>query len=740
MEQIERGNVKLDDTPALNQFILGALGAVPQVEGIAVTDPRALNRRWNGSSVEPLVEDWSGSPDIAAWLEAGASLTGPRWQAPFWTSTIESTILLLDTPIRVNGKFMGLFSQAVTISDLSRHIASVGTETGVIPFILHGRDHVLAHPLLISWAPSVTDQDQPLVTVEALGDPVLERIWTPDHRELYLLGGLTEASASGVAVGDDYYVFLYRDIDLYGPEPWTIGAYVNSGTSDVGEWLAEIVRSALSGSFTRSGTMEGNEFERVIASVVAGFAVLVLSVALAAWLGARASRPVRALATAARSIEARGLNAVAPLQRSRVAEFDDANRSFNRMVAGLKESELVRETLGRFVPTDVAKTLLTEGGELAPRQAQATVLFCDLEGFTGLTENLGPDGIVELLNEYFEVMVEVLERHRGVVTQFQGDAILATFNVPVPDPDHAANALRAAIEMQEATRRRAFAGQRIGNRIGVNTGPLVAGAVGAKGRLSYTVHGDAVNLAAPARSAQQGARNPHPGLRGDGGAGGRVRSGPDGRGRRPRPDGARPDPCAPQRGRLTTDEALGVGEPERAVVVALDVVSALVHETMVRRAEQDEIVKRGLSTLGPVSEVVAVQTLGGRAAGETASAVSVRERAAYRGWDAAGAESQRAQDIAPCARPWCRPGRVPAGAHRRRGRHGSEGRRRAGALELRRLDRRLADYAEAPLERAPHRGREVRLRQDAAQGARTGSRGASLFPQLRGHRGARRRP
>ena len=496
VEQIERGNVKLDDTPALNQFILGALGAVPQVEGIAVTDPRALNRRWNGLSVEPLVEDWSGRPEIAAWLEAGASLTGPRWQAPFWTPTLDSTILLLDTPIRVNGKFKGLFSQAVTISDLSRHIATVGSETGVIPFILHGRDHVLAHPLLISWARSVTDQDQPLVTVEALGDPVLERIWTPDHRELYLLGGLTEANASGVAVGDDYYVFLYRDIDLYGPEPWTIGAYVNTGTSDVGEWLAEIARSALSGSFTRSGTMEGNEFERVIASVVAGLAVLVLSVALAAWLGARASRPIRALATAARSIEARGLDGIAPLPPSRVTEFDDANRSFNRMVAGLRESELVRETLGRFVPTDVAKTLLTEGGELAPEQSEATVLFCDLEGFTALTETLGPDGIVELLNEYFGIMVEILERHRGVVTQFQGDAILATFNVPVRDPAHAANALRAAMEMQDATRHREFAGLRIGNRIGINTGRLVAGAVGAKGRLSYTVHGDAVNLAA----------------------------------------------------------------------------------------------------------------------------------------------------------------------------------------------------------------------------------------------------
>ena len=469
---------------------------MPQVEGIAITDARALNRRWSGSSVQPLAEDWSDSPTVAAWIEAGASLTGPRWQAPFWTSTLGTTILLLDTPIRIGGEFAGLFSQAVTISDLSLHIASIGTETGVIPFILYDRDHVLAHPLLISWTPIVSDRDQPLVALDTLGDPVLERIWTPDHEELFLLSGMTEAKSSGVTVGDDYYVFLYRDIDRYGPEPWTIGAYVNTGTSDVGEWLADIVQSALSGSFENTGTMEGNEFERVIAAVFAGLAVLVLSVALAAWLGARVSRPIRALAAAARAIEAHGLDRIRSLPSSRVAEFDDANRSFNRMVSGLRESELIRKTLGRFVPTDVAKSLLTEGGELAPRQSEATVLFCDLEGFTALTENLGPAGIVELLNEYFEVMVEILERHRGVVTQFQGDAILATFNVPVPDPGHAANALRAALEMQDATRHREFAGHRIASRIGINTGQLVAGAVGAKGRSSYTVHGDAVNLAA----------------------------------------------------------------------------------------------------------------------------------------------------------------------------------------------------------------------------------------------------
>ena len=496
VEQFERGAVDLDDDRALNAFIHGALGTMPQVEGIAITGPRAMSRRWRRASLQPLVEDWSDRPTVIAWLEAGTSQTGSKWQAPFWTHTLGTTILLLDTPIRIDGKFAGLYSQAVTISDLSLYITSVATETTVTPFILYGHDHVLAHPLLISWMPAVTNRDRPLVALDALGDAVLERIWTPDEQELFLLGGMTAASSSGVTVGKSYYVFLYRNIENFGPEPWTIGAYVNTGTSDLGEWLADIVDSALSGSFGYTGTTEGNEFERVVASVLAGFAVFVLSVAAAAWLGARASRPVRALAAAARSIEAQRLGGLEPLPPSPVAEIDDANRSFNHMVTGLREREVIRETLGRFVPTDVARTLLSEGGELAPQQSEATVLFCDLEGFTALTEDLGADGIVELLNEYFEVMVEILERHRGVVTQFQGDAILATFNVPVPDSAHASNALRAALEMRGATRCREFGGQRIGNRIGVNTGPLVAGAVGAKGRLSYTVHGDAVNLAA----------------------------------------------------------------------------------------------------------------------------------------------------------------------------------------------------------------------------------------------------
>jgi class 3 adenylate cyclase len=220
------------------------------------------------------------------------------------------------------------------------------------------------------------------------------------------------------------------------------------------------------------------------------------AVAIATLVGLRISRHLTALSTAADEVQRGRLEAGDSLGRSGIREIDDAMRSFGQMVAGLRERHLTRSTLGRFVPEPVARTLLDAGGQLEPRETVATILFCDLEGFTALTESRGAQGIVALLNAFFSEMVGILERYGGVVTQFQGDAILATFNVPVVDPDHAGNALRAALEMQGRVVGGEFAGERLRIRIGINTGTVVAGAVGADERLSYTVHGDAVNLAA----------------------------------------------------------------------------------------------------------------------------------------------------------------------------------------------------------------------------------------------------
>ena len=153
-------------------------------------------------------------------------------------------------------------------------------------------------------------------------------------------------------------------------------------------------------------------------------------------------------------------------------------------------------TAGRFVPEKIASSLLAGGGQIEPQQVVATILFSDIESFTQMTESLGPVKIVDVLNAFFSAMVVVLEKHGGVVTQFQGDAIMATFNVPVTDSDHATNSVRAAQEMLSQVAENEFAGETLAMRVGVNTGPVVAGAIGAEGRLSYTVHGDAVNLAA----------------------------------------------------------------------------------------------------------------------------------------------------------------------------------------------------------------------------------------------------
>ena len=469
-EHVDRRALDLHDLAALDAFMFGALAATPQVAGLAVVEPDGRSRRWGREERGVTAEDWSNREGIREWLAAGEREGEMKWREPLWTDTIDSTVLLHDTPLKRDGRFLGMLGQIVPISDLSLELVKLTGGDDLIPFVLYDRDRVLAHPLLIDLSFRSLD-GTPLQRLEDLGDAVLETIWSPDEAELYLLSGLTRSEASATRFNDRWYAFLYRHMQRYGPRPWTIGAYLNLDRGD------------------------DRVTDRLLLSAATGLAVLCASVLIAAFAGHGVSRPIRAIAATARRVRGGDLS-VARLAPSPIRELDEATRSINEMVEGLQERQVMRATLGRYVPEQVAKSLLREGGRLQVEAVDATVLFSDVEGFTTLTERLGPQRIVDLLNAYFSSMVAILERHGGVVTQFQGDAILATFNVPVHDPDHAANALRAALAMQRETRETTFAGHRIRQRIGINTGPVVAGAVGAEGRLSYTVHGDAVNLAA----------------------------------------------------------------------------------------------------------------------------------------------------------------------------------------------------------------------------------------------------
>ena len=160
-----------------------------------------------------------------------------------------------------------------------------------------------------------------------------------------------------------------------------------------------------------------------------------------------------------------------------------------------QERREISEIFGKYVPKVIADALIADRGLLEPVEKTATILFLDIAGFTRLSEAAGARRIVGVLNAFFDYAAQVISARGGVVTQFQGDGILATFNLPVEDSRHAVNALLAAHAIIEAVRSQAFDGQSLSVRVGICTGEVIAGSVGGSGRQNYTVYGDTVNLA-----------------------------------------------------------------------------------------------------------------------------------------------------------------------------------------------------------------------------------------------------
>jgi adenylate cyclase len=203
--------------------------------------------------------------------------------------------------------------------------------------------------------------------------------------------------------------------------------------------------------------------------------------------------PLRNLHRTMEQVAGGDLDATVPIADS--GEIGDLQLRFNRMTAGLREREQLRELFGRHVGSEVARYAI-DNTDLGGETREVSVLFLDLRGSTSIAEHMPPAGFVAMLNDLFTTVVAAVEAEGGWANKFEGDAALCIFGAPIPQADHARCALRAARRLGDdlvALRRRH---SQLDAGIAVASGTVVAGNIGSARRYEYTVIGDPVNVAA----------------------------------------------------------------------------------------------------------------------------------------------------------------------------------------------------------------------------------------------------
>ncbi|MFH1243261.1 MAG: adenylate/guanylate cyclase domain-containing protein [Pseudomonadota bacterium] len=223
-----------------------------------------------------------------------------------------------------------------------------------------------------------------------------------------------------------------------------------------------------------------------------------ISVILSLFVSKSVSAPLKEMETAMKEVANGNLDV-----RIRVVSNDEigaVGEGFGRMIKGLKESEAIKESFGKYISQEIRDEILSGRVPLDGEMRRATLLFSDLRDFTPFVESTHPKQVVSIMNQYFSEMAEAIKRNNGLILQYVGDEIEAVFGAPVPHDDHPDMAARAALEMKERLSRlnerlRAQGVAPFRHGIGIHTGAVLAGIIGSKERSSYALVGDTVNLA-----------------------------------------------------------------------------------------------------------------------------------------------------------------------------------------------------------------------------------------------------
>jgi class 3 adenylate cyclase len=281
------------------------------------------------------------------------------------------------------------------------------------------------------------------------------------------------------------------------------------------EQLDAVRNEMLKVSYGAIATIRTEQTRAVVISAIVTLLAAIVGLIFANLVSGGIIRSVRRLLEGTRAVEAGQLDQ--PIDVTTSDEIGQLAAAFNRMVVQLRNNQRVRETFGKYIDPRVVEGLIDRPALTAAegQRRLMTVLFCDMKGFTSLSEGMTPQGLVKVMNRYLSIMSEPIRTNRGIIDKYIGDGIMAYWGAPfVSEADHARLACLAATEMIErvATLRqeipellgvRGTPMETCELRIGVATGEALVGSIGSDIMMSYTVMGDVVNLASRLEGANK---------------------------------------------------------------------------------------------------------------------------------------------------------------------------------------------------------------------------------------------